>query len=368
MPFWPLRGAGSGWIEVGLLLSVRLGVLDPAVWTDTCGRAVRARFSEGKSTVSSSDLLLTAFARGRQAVDCYVSESALRKHIWGEESATERLLMAAWPEIPYAQFNRPQEKVIGADWLWWFVDRTGECFGIIVQAKKMKQTKTGLTVDFKYPNNTGQQMMNLFATARAFDLPAAYMLYCGDKEYRRDSNSWCPACSGEDSCCRRCERAGTLLLPALAADQMRSQAPSIAAENAFRDGFPLEDAVDRSVLAEPLVRDLNIRSVDLPLRKFLVTPQYGPREIAKKMFEVVSRMRSGQFPAVAPERPTISDEEVFIFPSTPCDSGHFRTPYYPHILNGLRRKLPECVETVMNGAVPPSNLSGRLTGMVVVQF
>jgi hypothetical protein len=318
--------------------------------------------------VSSSDILLTAFARGRQAVDSYVSESARRGHAWGEESATERLLMAAWPEVSYAQFNRPQEKVIGADWLWWFVDLTGECFGVIIQAKKMKQTKTGLTVDFKYPRNTGQQIMNLFATAREFDLPAAYILYCGDLEYRRDSNSWCPACSGEDSRCRRCERAGTLLLPALAADQLRSQTPSIAAEDAFRDGFPLEDAVDRNVSTEPLVRDLNIRSLDLPLRKFLTTPQHGPREIAKMMFEVVSNMRRGQFSAVAPERPVISDENVFIFSATPRDTGHFRTPYYPHILNGLRRRLPEYVEPVMSGALPPGNLSDRLAGMVVVQI
>jgi hypothetical protein len=163
-----------------------------------------------------SDILLTAFARGRQAVDSYVSESARQKHNWGEESATERLLMAVWPDVPYAPFNRRQEKTIGADWLWWFVDLTGECFGIIVQAKKMKQTKTGLTVDFKYPKNTGQQMNDLFATAREFNLPAAYMLYCGDMQYRRDSNSWCPACSGKDPHCRRCERAVTLLLPALA--------------------------------------------------------------------------------------------------------------------------------------------------------
>lgn len=154
-----------------------------------------------------SDILLTAFTRGRQAVDAYVSESARREHNWGEESATERLLMTVWPDVSYAQFNRRQEKAIGADWLWWFVDRTGESFGIIIQAKKMKQSKTGLTVDFKHPKNTGQQMDDLFATAHEFNLPAAYMLYCGDSRYRRDSNSWCPACSGKDPHCRRCERA-----------------------------------------------------------------------------------------------------------------------------------------------------------------
>ncbi|TKS96378.1 hypothetical protein [Streptomyces lasalocidi] len=318
--------------------------------------------------MSKSDILLTAFTRGRQAVDSYVSESARREHNWGEESATERLLMAAWPDVPYAPFNRRQEKAIGADWLWWFVDLTGECFGIIVQAKKMKQTKTGLTVDFKYPKSTGQQMNDLFTTAREFNLPAAYMLYCGDTQYRRDSNSWCPACSGKDPHCRRCERAGTLLLPALAADHLRFHTPSIAAEDAFRDGFPLEDAVDRNVSTKPLIQDLNIRSLDPPLREFLVTPQHGPREIAKMMFEVVSRMRRGQFSAVAPERPAISNEETLVFPATPRDTGHFRTPYYPHILNGLRRRLPEYVEPVMNGTLPPSDLSDRLAGMILVRI
>jgi hypothetical protein len=317
--------------------------------------------------VSSADILLTAFTRGRQEVDLYVSESTQRGHAWGEESATERLLMNVWPDVPYAQFNRPQEKATGADWLWWFVDLTGECFGIIIQAKKMKQTKTQLTVDFKYPNNTGQQMMDLFATAREFNLPAAYMIYCGDMEYRRDSNSWCPACSGEDSWCQRCERAGTLLLPALAADQMRSQTPSIAAEDAFKAGFPLEDSVDRNLSTKPL-QDLNIRSLDLPLREFLTAPQHGPREIAKMMFEVVSTMRRGMFSAVSPERPLIDNEDTFVFSATPRDTGHFRTPYFPHILNGLRRHLPEYVEPVMNGALPPIDLSDRLAGMVVVQI
>ncbi|MFD8440632.1 hypothetical protein ACFV2I_36985 [Streptomyces microflavus] len=154
----------------------------------------------------------------------------------------------------------------------------------------------------------------------------------------------------------------------MAADQMRSQTPSIAAEDAFRDGFPLEDAVDRSVSTKPLVRDLNIRSLDLPLREFLATPQHGPREIAKMMFEVVSKMRSGQFSAVAPERPMINEEDVFVFPATPRDTGYFRTPYYPHILNGLRRRLPEYAEPVMNGGLPPTTLSDRLAGMAVVQI
>lgn len=86
------------------------------------------------------------------------------------------------------------------------------------------------------------------------------------------------------------------------------------------------------------------------------------------MFEVVSRMRRGQFSAVAPERPAISDEDVFVFPATPRDSGHFRTPYYSHILNGLRRRLPKYVEPVLNGALPPGSLSDRLAGMVVVRI
>src|SRR5690606_41776843 len=78
----------------------------------------------------------------------------------------------------------------------------------------------------------------------------------------------CPACSGKDPHCRRCERAGTLLLPALAADHLRSHTPSIAAEDAFRDGFPLEDAVDRNVSTDRKSTRLNSSHVKISYAVF----------------------------------------------------------------------------------------------------
>ncbi|MCX4751155.1 hypothetical protein OG455_37590 [Kitasatospora sp. NBC_01287] len=316
--------------------------------------------------------VLAAFTRGRLAVEDHVRESALQDREWGEEETTVQLLMKAHPEVRYVEFARTHEGQVGADWLWWFVDLTGECFGLLVQAKKLKPIKTGFTVDFKHPDNTSKQMADLLRTADRFNVPAVYALYCGDLTYRGGARH-CPACASRqegvpqvDPSCLRCERASILLLPALAAQQLAVCAPRQAGLKAFSIGLPLEDAIDRNVFT-PEIKDSNLYQLRGELRKFLEDRQYGPREIAKAIFDIVSKMGSGVFDQVMErELPMILNRDA-VFRTVPADRAYFSAPYYADVLCGLRRRLPKYVEPVMNGAGPPVGAE-RLAGMVLVHL
>jgi len=65
-----------------------------------------------------------------------MSRRETQGHSWDEVTATQQLCMAASPPIVYAEFTGTQEDGVGADWLWWWIDTTGEAFGMLVRAKK----------------------------------------------------------------------------------------------------------------------------------------------------------------------------------------------------------------------------------------
>jgi hypothetical protein len=54
----------------------------------------------------------------------------------------------------YADFTRHEEAAVGADWLWW-VDDASECFGMLVQAKRLHCKGNTWTIDFQA--NKGEQ-------------------------------------------------------------------------------------------------------------------------------------------------------------------------------------------------------------------
>jgi hypothetical protein len=135
---------------------------------------------------SADPELLAGLMAGRAAVEGYMSRRETQGHSWDEVTATQQLCMAASPPIVYAEFTGTQEEVVGAYWLWWWIDTTGEAFGMLVQAKKLHRAPTGTKwwVDFGYKRGTRSQITALLAASDHLNLPAGYMIYGGDTAYR----------------------------------------------------------------------------------------------------------------------------------------------------------------------------------------
>jgi uncharacterized protein DUF6615 len=279
---------------------------------------------------------------------------------WHEQTATDLLCAAAYPAVRYVPFTAPQERVVGADWLWWWVGETGECFGMLVQAKNLYRVRSSWSIDFEYRN--GEQMRSLFEAAHVLKVPAGYLLYCGNLHYRKGLQ--CEGAHGDLPCSDR-ERAGVTFLTALMVRYLLGRdwgRPSEAAVAAFHHSVPLEDLVDPDVAQHPIM-DLNLRFLDLSLREFLVRPQTDVRRIARHIFADVSRTRLHQFAAAVADR---VDAETSVFTEFPADMGHFGLPYFSHILRGLRPRLPQYIEAILDGRDISGVIPDNVVGVVVV--
>ena len=282
--------------------------------------------------------IATALANARLVVEARLKQREAQGDDADEEEQTHWLCDAAWPHIRYAPFNRREEGVVGADWLWWFLDDSGECFGVLIQAKKLSGQPGHPRLDLAYPRGTRSQMRKLFAAADDFDVPSAYILFCGDRDRRADL-----ACSAHEPFdCSRCTRLSVAVLPGLAAECAVLLAPENHPRQltfyAYRHSIPLEDMVQP---ADDPVLDVNLRAATGPLRELLMQPQDGARAVAKRFFAVIADIRRGQFSASRAE--LLSRASEAIFSDLPADVGHFGRPYYDHVLRGLRRSLPEYV-------------------------
>jgi hypothetical protein len=310
---------------------------------------------------------LEAVARGRLALDAYVCQSTAQDHTWNEESATERLIMAAHPEVKYATFSRAQEAAIGADWLWWFVGDSGECFGVLVQAKKLTVGARTFAVDYKHPGGpaAGKQLADLLAAANVFEVPAAYAVYCGDPAYR-GGDRMCPAADRGDPC-QRCERASVLIFPALAAQELLGDAPSKAGAVTFERGVPLEDAIDPAVPGAA-VEDVYRLVMGAEFAALLEDPQTGPREIAKRMFEMVKEVRGQMALKFHKDRVDLGPDAVIR--SVFAGGERIGDPLLPyaHILRGLRHRLPGYVTQVLAGGQLPDEYAPYLAGLAVIRL
>lgn len=314
--------------------------------------------------------LHSALVRGRRAVEAYINEclDQLGEYAWEEEHATIQLIHAAYPTARYVPFNTNQEggsanaSGTGADWMWWWLSATGECFGMLVQAKNLKRVGQKWDVDLDYAKR--RQIIDLLNASDLLRVPAAYALYCGDLAYRHDVT--CGPHHTSDAF-DRCHRSAVCVLPALIANQLASytvfDSTSQAAIEAFQNAFPLEDLAD-TTLSTPFVADLNLQRVSGELLEFLTQPQGLPRDIAKKIFTMGSMMRSGQFAAAVDEQQRVDADDV-VFSDLPADQGHFGVPYFDHILRGLRRRTPDYVDAVANGEDPPPWLSRIVAGIAL---
>jgi hypothetical protein len=89
-----------------------------------------------------------ALRQGRTAVDRLMAGMMDSGHMWREEAATQVLLSTAHPRVRFRQFTANEEKENGADWLWWWVDRDGTSYGLLVQAKILKTHGKRWSIDF----------------------------------------------------------------------------------------------------------------------------------------------------------------------------------------------------------------------------
>lgn len=304
-------------------------------------------------------IVLDAFTRVRVAAEQHMDERDHADLGWAEESVTDAAIHKGLPQVQVVQFNRQQEgRGVGADYLWWWLDQTtSECFGMLVQAKRLYHEGERWTVDIRHRD--GKQLGDLVRTANHLQVPALYGVYTGGRVFRRDL----PCFHDKEPDCLGCRRMAISLISAY---QLWSswESPADTANAVLNDSIPLEDLVDPA-LGAGRVRDLNLSKIESrELLDFLQRDQHGPREIAKRIFAAVAKQRLGAFTAAFAEPTTIAGEPVF--PSVPMDTGHYPGPYFPHFLRGLRTSPPLYIRDLQQARPAPAELADRVAGLVIV--
>ncbi|GAA4729896.1 hypothetical protein [Phytohabitans rumicis] len=304
--------------------------------------------------------ILPAVRRGRIAAERHMSARHRDGYGWNEETVTDLLLVEAGPELRYVQFSKREEAELGSDWLWWWTDQSGQCFGMLIQAKSLHRDPWRCS----FKHNGGQQMAALLSAADVLSVPAAYVLYCGDLAYRADLV--CGLLHGDRPCHVR-EGAAVTVASALVVKYGLGQESNPACY-AFHHSTPIEDLVDPSLRQPALPQDVHLRRAEFRrgLGEFLMRPQSGAREVAKKVVSQVSRVRAAQFLMATADLPfTDSAELPFDLPN---DRGHFFAPYLPHLLRGLRPGLPPYVSESLHGGTPPAGLPESIAGIVLIKI
>jgi hypothetical protein len=306
------------------------------------------------------DDLLAAFTRAREAAERHMADSDRDDVAWHEETVTDLLLRAARPRLSYHPFHRWQEARVGADWLWWWVEPSGECFGMLVQAKRMQRRADRFEIDLRAGDGT--QMTRLFEASDALGVPAMYAVYLGTAAWRAPVT--CGARPHPENCLQ-CRRATVSVLTGLQA-QMAARSLSLrdAAGLVFSSAAPLEDLADPGGGPER-VDDLNLDRVSDELKAFLLQRQAGARAVARTVLAMVAADRRGHFSAAVDERRELAVDAVFT--ELIDDTGHFSRAYFPHVLQGLRRRPPDYLEAALGGDPPPL-VAAHAAGIVVVRL
>jgi hypothetical protein len=309
--------------------------------------------------VSAVDVL-AAMTRIRIAAEGHMDDRDLAGLGWTEETVTEVCIHQGFPEVKVVQFNPRQEGGgVGADYLWWWLaPDTGECFGMLVQAKPLYRQGCRWAVDIRY--RKGKQLRDLLRAAHFLQVPAMYGIYTGGQIHRQSL----PCFHGREPLgCLSCRRMAISLIGAYQVDRAWAS-PVDVGSLVLNRSIPLEDLVDPALPAGK-VFDLNLPKLKRgPLRDFLITDQQGPREVAKRIFKAVAADRLGAFSATTAEPLTITGDQIF--PVVPQDRGHYRAPYYEHFLGGLRTRAPSYIYDALQGRELPGEISKLVDGVIVV--
>lgn len=303
--------------------------------------------------------VLDAFARVRVAAEEYMDGRDEAGLGWVEESVTDVAIHKGLPEVRVVQFNRQEEgRGVGADYLWWWLDQSsGECFGMLVQAKRLQHQSTRWTVDISHRN--GKQLGDLCRTADHFGVPAMFGIYTGGQVFRRDL----PCFHDKDPNCPICRRMAISLISAY---QLWAswESPVDTANLVLNDSIPLENLVDPALRAGK-VWDVNLPKIgSRELLDFLLCDQHHAREIAKRIFDVVAAQRATSLSAALAEPMTIAGAPIF--PDVPRDTGHYPRSYFDHFLRGLRMSPPPYVRDLQAGRQTPGEVAGQVAGVILV--
>lgn len=221
-----------------------------------------------------------ALRRARIAVDNHMTKRLDDCHMWKETTATDILLSTASPRIQYAEFNTDHEKEHGADWLWCWVDRDGTTFCLLVQAKILKTRGRRWAIDFAYRTKGDKerrpQISKLIAASDRYEAAAAYVLYCGDAQYRATLE--CDR-KHDGVPCRERDRVGVSAISALVAENAVNCYGKDAGVAAFHAAVPVEDIAGSDNLDTPIVP--LTRGLPKELARFLRQPQRGARRAAR---------------------------------------------------------------------------------------
>ncbi len=309
------------------------------------------------STVPDEDGALAGFTRIRETAEAYMDRRDLAGDGWNEEVVTALAVTEGRPHVDVVEFSRNQEgrgpNALGADYLWWWIDRTTEeCFGMLVQAKRLKRSGGGeWLVDVTH--REGKQLGDLIRTAEQLGVPAVYAVYTGGLVYReqlacfhKDRSEPDPTSAINAEPAEGCLPCRRMAISMATAYQLRTgwYDPKMTADLVVSESIPVEDLVDPDI-ASPPIWDLNLgKLTDPQLLDFLRTPQGGSREIARRIFRLVSKHRSGAFSADVAE--VLPFPGAPLFTDVPEDRGHFPGPYYRHILQGLRASPPAYLEAL----------------------
>ncbi|WP_307467667.1 hypothetical protein [Microbacterium sp. SORGH_AS_0505] len=312
--------------------------------------------------IESGEDVVAAFRAARLAAEEHMIAMDDAGSTWHETTITGIVLQHAHPTVKFVDFSQRQEGTTGADWLWWWVDESGEAFGMLVQAKRLK-VGSRWTIDFSYPDGTSAQRDKLFASARELGVPPVYGLYLGTQAYRAPVT--CGRADHDDSDCLACRMATVSLLPAILATVGGGMNSDNDAIWAVEHAIPFETLVDPAEQPD-CAYDRNLALVDGELRDLLLANQHGARHVAKALFERVSSVRAMQFSA-ASELMIEGDSEQ-LFDRYPSDRGHLGVAYFEHILRGLRTAAPAYVLDVLADQSVPPSVADLVEGVVVVQL
>ncbi|MFE3629498.1 hypothetical protein [Streptomyces goshikiensis] len=217
-----------------------------------------------------------------------------------EVTATQVLLFEASPRVRFQEFTPTEEAAAGADWMWWWVDRDGTCFGLLAQAKVLKVSGRRWTIDFGYrtKGDSRSQITKLIEAAEPYRVPAAYVLYCGDRKYRASLK--CSRTHG-GALCRDRERVGVSVVCALVTQEAAKFHQNAAGVEVFHDAVPVEDLASPVEGLDAPIQSV-VRELDEQLARFLRQPQRGARRVAKELLRPLERIRLGQFADAAARR------------------------------------------------------------------
>ncbi len=301
-----------------------------------------------------------ALIRARLRAEAHMGTADEAGFPWGEETVTEILLAAAHPQFVSVVFNKHQEGRVGADWLWWWVDDSGEAFGALIQAKRLH---ADWTIDFKYRD--GAQMALLRRSALALEVPDVYVLYLGAREFRMAM----PVDSADHYRVLRRHNAGVSYVPGwIVRSYTTYPGPVVETPRVISKSAPLEHLAFQNSSPSSWAR-VNEAALQPPLRSLLTEPQMGARLVARSLLDLVASRRAEQFRGATVDPPSSEPATHDLFGELPADPGHDGEPFLGAILKGLRPELPAYVQQALEGE--PVELpvdAPSVVGMTVVRL